>query len=349
MWIYVAPFGVFLCLTGIAGVVRRRDMLVLVGFTTALCALMAGLRADTDNDWATYLDIFESIPSAVAGPNAFFNSIADLYLEPAFALFVALIKVPFSDRVVFGVIASLSLWIYYSGFKRVTRFPAIAFLVYVGDGFYLREFTQLRFGLAVAIGFASLVVLMYGQQWKHRGLALLAASVHYTGFVLLISQGWVRFVSTRRRVFWVATILLAMSLLGAFDGLVNTLAANGLAPLRLLSYLDNEQDSAAVSQAILLGHYVLLLVSLRMAKDRDTDFFWVSLYALSFALVCIFSGFDLMRRVSFFFSPALYVLASVGLSQRRYLSVCLFVVYAATLLAARFTILQPYGTWLALN
>jgi len=346
MWIYAAPFGAFLFLTGLSRIMRRRDMLVLVGVAVAFCVLLAGLRTETDNDWATYRDIFKSIPSAVGSPSDLLGAIDDLYLEPVFVVLVSLVKVPFTDLGVFVVIAALSLWIYYSNLRRVAKYPATAFLMYIGDGFYLREFTQLRFGLAVALGFASLVALLLHHRWKHRWLALLATSMHYTGIVLFAAQAWLALVCTRRRVLLVSTVLLVMSLLGIFDGLVNLLADAGLAPLRLLSYIESEEESAAVSQAILLGQYVLLLASLRLVKDKEANFGWVSLYALGFALLCIFSGFDLMRRLSFFFTPALYVLASLALAKRCWGTVLLFIAYATALLVARFSILQPYGTWL---
>jgi hypothetical protein len=344
MWIYTAPFCAFLSLSLLSPFLKRREVQFLVGAMVLACIAFAGLRFRVDNDWDAYLEIFSSIPSATK-PSALLEAMSELYLEPPFIALVAVLQLVLPHYAVFAALAALSLGVYFVSFAKVAKYPAVAFLMYLGDGYYLREFTQIRFGLAVSIGLASLVALHLGSRWTHRSLAVLASCMHVTGLVLLACRSWTRHVCTRRRVVAVATALFALYLSGLFNGVVDSLITAGFAPLRLLSYVDSEEESAAARGLVVVAQYLLVLVSVYVVRDDDPQFFWVSVYALSFALVCVFSGFDLMRRLSFYFSTALYVLASIALVERRYVVVLVFVSYAAAFLAARFSILQPYATW----
>jgi hypothetical protein len=136
-----------------------------------------------------------------------------------------------------------------------------------------------------------------------------------------------------------------MAMAGVFDGLIEALAGVNLAPQRILDHLDSE-DSERVSTFTLAASYVILMCMTRVIPDTDREFFWVSIYALSFAFLCVFSGFDLMRRVSFFFSVALYVVASQALARRRIDFVLLAVAFSAALFSARLNILVDYKSWL---
>ncbi len=345
MWLYFVPYLMFLTLAGSSLVIRRSDMQWLVFGAVLWCIVFAGIRRDADNDWNTYLDIFRDLPPLTAGPRAFFQAISDLYLEPVFAFFVSTLKVLVGDKQVFLVISFTSLLIYFFAIRRVAKYPAMAFLVYAGDGFYLREFTQIRFGLAVALVFAGIVALYQGRKWRFRALVLAATCMHYTGIFVFACGTWIRLVCTRRRVLAISTLMFALAMAGVFDGLVERLADIGLAPARLVIYLGSNEASH-VSPAIVALQYMLLVVLSYSMEDDRKEYFFVSVYALSFTLLCVFSGFDLMRRVSFYFSTSLYVLASFSLERRRYLAIGLLVAYSAALFAARLQILGPYQDWL---
>jgi hypothetical protein len=345
MWLYFIPYLMFLSLAGSSLVIRRADMQWLVFGTVLWCVVFAGIRRDTDNDWNTYLDIFRDLPPLTEGSRAFFQAISDLYLEPVFAFFVSTLTVLMGDKQVFLVISFTSLLIYFFSIRRVAKYPAMAFLMYLGDGFYLREFTQIRFGLAVALVFAGLVALYQGRTWRFRLLVLVGTCFHYTGIFVFACSAWTRLVCTRRRVLVISTVMFALAMAGVFDGLVERLADMGLAPLRLVIYLGSNEASHVSPAIVVLQYLILLLVSFSMEDDRK-EYFFVSIYALSFALVCVFSGFDLMRRVSFYFSTSLYVLSSLALEQRRYLAIGVLVAYSAALFAARLQILSPYQDWL---
>jgi hypothetical protein len=306
---------------------------------------LAGFRYESDYDFDNYVLIFESIPPINHGWDVFAKAIADLYLEPSFALLVAIFKVVIPDQGIFVLIAATSLLLYYRTFCRVTTYPALAFLIYLGEGFYLREFTQIRFGLAVSLGFAGMVALYEGRIWKQRWFIALACLFHFTSIMLLTTQLWVKLIRKRRVIVMLSTLLFFMAVTGVFGGLIEALAGGNLAPQRLLDHLDTE-DAEHVSTISLVVSYGILLWMTRVIKDDEREFFWVSIYALSFAFLCLFSGFDLMRRVSFFFTVAMYVVAPLALHRGRLTFVVLAVAYASFLFSARLNILYEYRNWL---
>lgn len=311
-----------------------------------LCALFAGLRYDIDNDYWSYLYLFEDIPPLTAGLDKYIAAAQETYLEPGFSLFISTLKIFLNDTSLFLPIAFISLSLYLWIFTRTCRYPAAAFLIYIADGFYLREFTQVRFGLAVALGLAALTALWQGKTNRYYLLGLLAFFFHYTAIFLFLSRAWTRHVATRKRIVVVATVLLALALSGTFANVVDHLAAAGLAPARLLIYVDTD-DAASVSPALIILQYGIVLLAAVNIREQSHNYFFVSIYALSFAFLCVFSGFDLMRRVSFLFTPALYILASVSLQQRKRFLFLMILALSVITLNARFSILNPYQSLLS--
>lgn len=345
MAIYFIPFISFLLLAISSPLLPRALMRLVVLFVVLCCVLFAGFRYDTDFDWYSYKLIFEDIPPLTRGWSTFSHALSDLYLEPSFALLVAVVKVFLPDLFIFLLMAAASLLLYYRSLYRVATYPAVAFLIYLGDGYYLREFTQIRFGLAVSLGFAGMVALYEGRAWVQRCFIAGACVFHFTAVMLLTTEVWLKFIRTRRAVIFISTILFVMAVAGVFDGLIEALAGVNLAPQRILDHLDTE-DSESVSAFNLVASYVMLLWMTHVIPDDDREFFWVSIYALGFAFLCLFSGFDLMRRVSFYFSVALYVVASQAMVRRRIDFVLLTVAFSAALFSARLNILMDYKSWL---
>ena len=76
---------------------------------------------------------------------------------------------------------------------------------------------------------------------------------------------------------------------------------------------------------------------------------YVKVFALSFAILCIFSSFDLLRRISFVFATSLYVLFALNVSARRVVPIALILVLSITLLVMRLNILQPYAAISLIN
>lgn len=347
MVVYFIPFISFLLLALSSPLVPRRVMRLMVLFTVLGCVLFAGFRYETDYDFNSYVLIFEDIPPLTHGWTAFSDATYSLYIEPSFALFVSMVKVVLPDLWIFLLMASASLLLYYRSFLRITAYPALAFLIYVGDGYYLREFTQIRFGLAVSLGFAGMVALYEQRVWAHRRFIAVACLFHYIAIMLLAAEWWVKVIRTRRRLLVLSTVLFALAMIGAFDGLIESVAGIDLAPQRILDHLDTD-DAESVSRFTLLVSYVILVWMNTVISGEDRKFFWVSIYGLSFAFLCLFSGFDLMRRVSFLFSVALYVVASEALARRRLDLVFIAIAFSAALFWARLNILQDYRTWLFL-
>jgi len=345
MAVYYVPVIVFFILTLVSAVVRRPLMRIIVFGVVLACIVFAGFRFETDFDFNSYVRIFEEIPPLTHGWSVYSEAVRDLYLEPSFAFMVTLFKVVLPDLWIFPLMASTSLLLYYRSICRVATYPALSFLIYIGDGFYLREFTQIRFGLAVSLGLAGMVALFEGRVWAQRRFFVIACLFHFTAVMLFVTQLWVRVVRSRTTIVVIATMLFALTLLGVFDNLINGLVGINLAPQRIHDHLGTE-DAERVSRLTLVVSYLLLLWMTHIVRSEEKDFYWVSIYALAFTFLCLFSGFDLMRRVSFFFSVALYVMASQAMIRRRFDFVAVSILFSLALFSARLNILNDYKSWL---
>lgn len=345
MIIYYVPLivcGIFAILSLI---LPRKFSNFLFLLLVLFCIIISGTRFESDFDFDNYVAIFNSIPPLGNGWAEFHLATANLYLEPTFALFVSFLKMIIPDLGIFIIISAISLLIYYFVFKKNAAYPLLAFLIYLGDGFYLREFTQVRFGLAVAFGLLSMISLKENRIFRQWVYISLACFFHFTAIMLISTNIWVKYVCKRRTIIAISTILFVFSLIGLFDGLINYIASIGLAPQRILDHIGTE-DAQSISKIALIASYGILLWMLKIIPDDDSEFFWVQIYALSFTFLCLFSGFDLMRRVAFYFSIAVYLVSSVALKGRKYGFVILTLAYAVFLFYSRLNILYPYQSWL---
>lgn len=345
MPIYIAPFLVFFILSIASFFLRKSSIKILMLPIVIACIFFVGFRQDADFDYSSYLEIFNSIPPLSQGWSNVQQASSDLYLESSFTIIVSILKIFFSDTFIFVIIASLSLLLYNRSFAQATAYPALAFLVYVSDGFYLREFTQIRFGAAVSIGLASLIALKYKKNIKHFLLILCACFFHYTSFILFISAIWINIIKTRKNIIFTSTFAIILALLGVFDNFVYLLSDLNIIPSRLSAYLGTEHGGIVSAEKLLIP-YVILLWSTSFIDENDVNFFWVKIYFLSLILLIIFSGFDLMRRLSFFFSISICIITSVALEKRKGWFLLFMTIYSSFLINSRFDILYDYKNWI---
>ncbi len=345
MLIYFIPFFLFLILAVISPVTPQLLMRVALIVSVAGCVVFVGFRLNSDFDFISYLNIFNQIQPISAGWDAWLSGVSVLYLEPTFSFFVSVFKVIASEIWIFPLVALISLTLYYKAFLRVSAYPATSFLLYICDGFYLREFTQMRFGLAAALGLFSLVALYERRRWMFRLFAGMAVLFHFTALMIFVTEFCIKILSSKRRVQIAATLLFIMVLAGVFDSLIPFIVKLGLAPQRILDHV-NTDAAAPVSRAYILISYVILMWMTFIFHEKDRRFFWVTIYAISFSFLCIFSGFDLLRRISFYFSVSLYIVAAQPWTLRHLPFLLAVLVFSIMLLISRMEILLEYQNWL---
>jgi len=347
MVIYFSPYFYFFLVSGIEALTRR-PLRSACWLGAGALIVFTGLRSDVDNDFSSYVYYFDQLPPLSDGFGNFFEAATDIYLEPFFSFLISTLKSVVADKWLFICIAAISISIYAFVFTTETRTPASAFLIYVADGFYLREFTQVRFGLAVALCALGFYYYRTGHTRRFTTCVVLGGLLHYATFFALILPPWLRVASKTSRLLWVSTGLLFASTTGAFDQVTQWFANSSFAPVRIAFYAGTS-DAESVSAIFILIQYLILLALLTVQTKDERYNFYVKVFALSFAILCIFSSFDLLRRISFVFATSLYVLFALNVSARRVVPIALILVLSITLLVMRLNILQPYAAISLIN
>ncbi|MFD3245895.1 EpsG family protein [Rahnella aquatilis] len=140
--------------------------------------IVAVLRGDdVDRDYKTYISIYEYLING------------DSYtIEPTFILFTfishAITGTPF---LIFVIYASLALYYKAKYIRYFSPYICLSLLLYYSNFYFVHELTQIRIGVASAIGFFSLKYLIEGRKNKFIAYVLIATLFHFSMIVLLVS------------------------------------------------------------------------------------------------------------------------------------------------------------------
>lgn len=147
-------------------------------------SLFAGLRGDIDNDYNSYLTIFELIKM----PSDYFTEyIAFSYLEPFYYLIPSIYKLlPFNSYVLLFVFFAflgvgfklLSIW-------KLSDNIGLSVITYFSFFFILHEMTQIRIGIASGIMLISITIIKEKNIFLFLMTILLASCFHYTSLLFL--------------------------------------------------------------------------------------------------------------------------------------------------------------------
>lgn len=123
-----------------------------------LLSLFCGLRTEgVDRDYIEYVNILEQIPTL---SELFSSNFQDIHGDPLFFIISSIIKTfDFDVYFLFLIFALLSLFIYYWCFSRFSAYPFLSLFIYYCHGFFTKEMTQIRAGLASALILLALCML----------------------------------------------------------------------------------------------------------------------------------------------------------------------------------------------
>ncbi|MEA3015135.1 MAG: hypothetical protein QOD42_3680 [Sphingomonadales bacterium] len=153
--------------------------------TAALAALWllltcaAGFRWLGDSrDYLDYLAYYNQIPPYLAFNNSRFEAgfhfcawFARTHLNMEYDYFVL-------------IVAGLSLAIKFHLFKKYLRYPLLAAVTYVAIFYPMHEYTQIRVGLALALGYLTIHCL-YDRRWMAAALWFVLAYLFHTSVIVL--------------------------------------------------------------------------------------------------------------------------------------------------------------------
>lgn len=147
-------------------------------------ALFAGFRGDIDNDYNSYLSIFELIKK----PSDYFTEYTKFaYLEPFYYLIPSIYKLLPLNSYVFLFVFFAFLGV---GFKLLSIWKlsdniGLAVITYFSFFFLLHEMTQIRIGIASGIMLISITMIKERKLFSFVMTILFASCFHYTSLLFL--------------------------------------------------------------------------------------------------------------------------------------------------------------------
>ena len=341
MAIYWIPYLYFFLLSGFAKLKQSalRNALIMIGATWLFA--VAALRNDVDNDFESYKYLFELIDPININSN-YFDRDYLVYFEPGFFYLVSVLKLV-SSNLEFATTAFLSIAIWAYVFFKYSAYPAVSFFLYTCFSFYLHEFTQIRFGLAIAIGFLGLCLWREGIKKRALLLFALSTTFHYAAVFFFVAPLWAKFTASKRFIIGLAVFVLGLYAFNVFGSVMDRLIAIGGLDSRLEFYSNNDDDAASVSPILIILNFIILIYMVVVKKKEDKNLYFESIYLLSFSFLCLFSQFDIMRRLSMLFNPAIYIIVPDLIKDRKlFYAYPVFGLYTIIFIS-RLDILRPYA------
>lgn len=147
-------------------------------FSIFVLLVVAVLRGDdVDRDYKTYISIYEYLVNG------------DSYtIEPTFTLFTYISNaITGTPALIFVIYASLALYYKAKYIRYFSPYICLSLLVYYSNFYFVHELTQIRIGVASAIGFFSIKYLIEGRKNKFIAWIFIATLFHFSMVVMLIA------------------------------------------------------------------------------------------------------------------------------------------------------------------
>lgn len=275
---------------GLANSVKNALYLVLCAPLTLLVAL----RGDT-RDTSNYLEVYRSLTSFPWNPAEFQD---DYFMEWGFGILASLTKqLAIPPEGLFFIVSAVTFLAIAKASKRLGLEPWSALPFYLCTFFLTQQFMQIRQGLAVAIAFWVItIIIQRPQSWlKSAILSLLGTLFHVVSIVPIAVVIVITRLTPVQRSYknwcWAATVL------GVIIGICWLASSTGLLELttRISNYIGDEEFGSArsISDPANLRAIVLTLafISLRPSGDRPWFKAYMVLLGLYIANLGIRIGF----------------------------------------------------------
>lgn len=278
----------------------RMVKLVVFSAFGVLLFLFAGLRSvGTDNDSANYEDAYYSVENT-GWADILAGDYEHKTMERSYMLLNKLMVMAGIDvRVLFLLMAGLSVGFTLRVIWKRSPFPFSSLLFYTCFFYFYRDFTQIRYAVAAALGMHALFLFIDKKYRPALYVMLAAVFFHSSILVLFLLAG----VYMAIKNYWFYLLLPVAGLLaGLFDPVVFLMELGGLPPA-LVHYVEQEDlgrggyVASVITQLVLLGALVFRGRLLRHYSERHIGILYAALSLGSF-INLTFISFSIMQRLS---------------------------------------------------
>ena len=263
-WILFMLFAAFVALDYVKLYLPTyQKQLILAGLLMVM-VLFAGLRYQSDNDYETYVHVYENSPTIwqlLQGQ----ATLDDVYGEYLFGLINILIRsLAMPSAVMFSLVAFFTFYYLYKTIHELTLSPFAVLFLYVCMYFLAGGFTQIRFGLATTMSWYGLACLFKGKRYL-AALYVFIACFFHIGAIAAFAVFTIRYIRLNTWTVYGAILfagfIATLNLTPVILGLLSRLLPSG----RYDNYLVLE---AYVTKANQTGIYLNCILAVAFWETR---------------------------------------------------------------------------------
>lgn len=291
-------------------------------FFAIVMMLVAAFRPAEDTyDTHMYEERFFDVPSLWDWINNGGDKIADIPLEYGYIFLNSVVKTVIDEPViVFLLIASISVSIYYFVFKELSPYPMLSIFCYMTFLYVFKETSQIRNGAACAIALYSIKYVINKDLRKFILTILIASSFHLTAFIALIFYPVSLIKWTKKKYVLFLVLSICLFNLNWIYGVMDDLLSNGTLFYRIAKY---HGDKVATQDVNIYKYGIYIFMELLfLSKVSKESKLYNTLLAIFSVGIFIQSGFhefrELADRVSSICYTVMFLLIPLYIKMERY-------------------------------
>lgn len=291
-------------------------------FFIILMIVVAAFRSSTATpDTGMYESYFFDIPSIWEWINNGASKITDIPFEYGYIVLNSLVKNIIEEPViVFFIMATISLNLYYFTFKELSPYPMLSIFCYITFLYIFREVVQIRNGMACAMTLYALKYIYYKDLRKYIISVLIASSFHLTALIALFFYPLSLINWTREKyIIFLVSSLCIFNIDWIYE-FMNVILSNGTLFYRIAKY---QGDNVAMQDVNLYKYFTYIgMAVLFFRKVEYKNKLYNTLLMIFCVGVFIQGGFHEFRemadRLSSICYTTLFLLIPLYLKMERY-------------------------------
>lgn len=282
-------------LASIPVVVKSHRCTVVVGYFISITfILFCGLRWYAGADFATYIEIFNAVPSL---SYLTMSALSEIHGETGFLVLISLYKNIGLNHpgLFFFLITLFSITLKFIFFSREVQQSALAIAIYLAFAFITFEFIQLRMGMSIALVGIGFMLLRQEKRLGFLLCLLLALNFHWVSIVALPAI-FIHKVSAKPLFYLTTGVIFFVTLTSPVQFLLivsEAINSSSYLLVKLVGYINNENYNTKVSffSLIPLRHLFVVIISsyvvIRLKVEGKVEYYY-KLYLLGVITAFLF-------------------------------------------------------------
>lgn len=311
--------------------IERKYIEIILYFFCTFIIIFTAFREPV-SDTGMYIRVFNQMPDIWDLINGKTSVLESLPLELGYLYLNSIVQyIVNAPQLLFFIVASISIFAYYSIFRKYSPYIALSFFIYLSLLYVFREVVQIRNGVACALVLYSIRFIHEQKIKKYIMTILIASSFHLTALVGFSFYFINKVLWTRKKIFLVLCFGIIITQIEWIYQVMDILGNIGLLYYRIAKY----QGDIVAQQEVTLAKYLmycLILAWLGLSnwcnrKKGSLENLLLGILVFGVVIQGSFHEFrELADRVSSVFYTTLFLLIPIYLKHTRWKYIILIII-----------------------